>query len=334
MTMKLRASRSTRFLAGLGGLALVAGLAACASSTPEPAPAGDGDGEAAVEVTTVRMDFNVGTSTLPIVVADRQGFFEDHGIDMQLREIAPGPAGMAALGQQSDVLQTTSQTVLEAADKGLGLKIFAGMGNSTNDQPSFPVFTNDDSVKDFGDLAGKTVGVPSLTGFATLALQEVVAAEGGDAPMEIVTVPWDTQADQLAANRVAAVWSINPHAANLSDQGYTALGDPTLIATDRDELLASVLVTTDAFAEKNADALGRINAALEDALKWIKDNDDEAKELIVEWIGIPEKLVVGRPMTQFKIDIDEDDLTPPFAVYKKLNMFTALDVKDLFVDVD
>lgn len=333
MTWKNHGATPFKIAVGMAGLALATGLVACSSSGTAPASGSSDGGGGSDEPTTIRLDFNVGTSTLPIVVADEQGFFEDHGVNVELHEIAPGPAGMAALGQQSDVLQTTPQTVFEAAEKGLGLKIFAGMGNSTSDQPSFPVFTNDDSVDDFGDLAGKPVGVPSLTGFATLALQQIVEDEGGSGA-ELVTIPWDTQADQLAANRVAAVWSINPHAANLEDQGNENLGDPTLIATDRDELVASILVTTDAFAESNPEALSGMVEALDDAVAWITANDDDAKQLIVDWIGIPEELVVGKPMTQFKIDITEGDLEPPFAVYDKLGMFGNVTVSDLFFDVN
>ena len=51
------------------------------------------------------------------------------GIDFVGTEITPGPAGIASLGQQSDVLQTTQQSAFEAVEKGLDLKFFAGMGN-------------------------------------------------------------------------------------------------------------------------------------------------------------------------------------------------------------
>lgn len=323
---------SAKLIGGLGALALAGTLVACAGAS---APEGSGgDTDAPAEMTTVRLEYNVGTSTLPIVVADRQGFFADHGVDFKGTEIAPGPAGMAALAQgQSDVLQTTFQTVLEAADQGLDLKAFTGMGLSTTDQPSFPVFTNDESVSDFGDLSGKTVGVPALTSFATSALEYLVAQEGGEAPAELVVVPWDTQADQLGANRVAAVWSINPHARNLSSLGFDMIGDPTLIVTDQQQMVASLLVTTGDFAAAHPEALAGIAAALTDAVEWIAANDDDAKQLLIEWIGLPENLVIGYPMTQFQIELSEADLSPEFTFHNELGKFTNLKLSDLYVDV-
>lgn len=323
--------------AGCAALMLAVGMAACAAPAAVPATAPSAGATAeALDPITVRFSYNVGTSTLPIVVADRLGLWEEGGVDFVGTEITPGPAGIASLGQQSDVLQTTQQSAFEAVDKGLDLMIFAGVGNSNAAIPSFPVFTNDKNITSFADLSGKTVGVPSLTGFATTAMTHLIDKEGGDSSsVELVVVPWDTQADQLKADRVSAVWSITPHAINLEEQGYFPLGDPTLLATGEDEMLASVLVSTADYAAKNPEALRRVKAVMNTAVQWIADNDDEAKEILMDWIGLPENLVVGHPLTNWKIDITAADLEPMKALYAELGMLANLPpMKDIIVDVD
>ena len=316
---------------------LVLSTAACATSpASSSAPAGSTGDSDGLDPITVRVSYNVGTATLPIVVAERMGMWEEGGIDFVGTEITPGPAGIASLGQQSDVLQTTQQSAFEAIEKGLDLKFFAGVGNSTTEIPSFPVFTNDESVNDFGDLSGKTLGVPSLTGFATTTMLYLIDEEGGDSTTsQTVVVPWETQADQLKADQVAAVWSITPHSVNLTEQGFKPLGDPTLLATGEDELLASALVTTGAYAEANPEALSRIKKVMNEAVDWIKANDDEAKEILMDWIGLPEEVVVGHPLTNWKIDISAADLEPMQTFYNDMGMLTNLPPMDeIIIDVD
>ncbi|UNK45639.1 ABC transporter substrate-binding protein [Arthrobacter sulfonylureivorans] len=332
MTTQARSKAVVRLIAGMSAGLLALGLTACATEANSQTNQGSSSDSDAI---TVRFQYNVGSSTLPIVVADRLGFWEENGIDFQGTEITPGPAGIAALGSQSDVLQTTQQTLFEAAEKGRDLKIFAGMGLSTTEVPAFPVFTNGDA-DNFADLTGEVVGVPGLTSFPTTALKYVADKEGGDSSqIEMVVVPWDTQADQLKADRVAAVWSIQPHAINLAKQGYKMLGDPTLLATDRDEMLASVVATTAEYADKNPEALKRIKAALNDAKDWIEGNDAEAKEIMIDWIGLPEELVVGHPLTAVKIDITVEDLEPMKSIYKDLGLFANLPpLEEIYVSTE
>lgn len=333
MTVRSTIQRSTRVAAIAAVATFTLALAACSGGAPSSqATAADGS----PQPITVRVSYNVGTATLPIIVAKERGMWEEGGIDFVGTEITPGPAGIASLGQQSDVLQTSQQAAFEAIEKGLDLKFFAGVGNSTTELPSFPVFTNDPAVKDFGDLSGKTLGVPSLTGFATTTMQYLIDEEGGDSSATpTVVVPWETQADQLKADQVSAVWSITPHSVNLAEQGFTPLGDPTLIATGQDELLASALVTTGRYAESNPEALRRIKAVMSEAVEWIAENDAEAKQMLIDWIGLPEDLVVGHPLTNWKVDISAADLEPMQKFYNKIGMLTNLPPMDqIVIDLD
>lgn len=313
----------------LGGLAvaalMVGALTACSTGGSAAPPAGGDDDE----VIPIRVAYSVGPSTLPIIVGELEGFFEDHGLDFTGTQISPGPAAIQGLGRQYDVLQTSTQSVLESADQGLDILFVTGMGNSTKELPAFPVFVADDSIDSWGDLAGTKYGVPSITAFATTTTL-FLAEQDGAAPGSIETpiVPWDTQADQLKAGQVDAVWTVNPFSFVLDAQGYKTIGDPTLEATGADELVASVTAATGPYASENPEALKRFKAALMDAAQWVVDNPDDAKRVIIDELGLPEDLIMNSPQQLFKIDLKPADIEPMFVVYDELGMLQDLPALD------
>jgi NitT/TauT family transport system substrate-binding protein len=305
-------------------------LAACSGSggSPDPLPADEDN-----SVLPIRIGYSAGPSTLPIIVAELEGFYEKHGLDAEISTVTPGPTAMQGLGRQYDVLQTSTQSVFEAAEQGLDIQIVTGMGNSTKELNAFPVFTNDESVQSWADLEGKVFGVPSLPGFATTTTLFLAGKEGADPDLiETPIVPWDTQSDQLQAGQVDAVWSVIPFSFLLESQGYRVLGDPTLEATGVDELVASVTATPTAFADSNLEALTRLKAALLEAEQWVTDNPDEAKAVVIDVLGLPEKLIMDNPVQGTRIDLGPADVSPMFVVYDELGMLQNLPpMEDLFV---
>ncbi|GAA5035565.1 ABC transporter substrate-binding protein [Microbacterium fluvii] len=321
--------KRVRAAGGVAALALaVTALVGCSSS--EAAPPSDEVG--ADEVLPIRVGYSQGPSTLPIIIAEKNGIFADHGLDFTGTIVTPGPTAMQGLGKQYDVLQTSTQAVFEAADQGLDIAFVTGMGNSTTELPAFPVYVGDASISTWGDLGGKVFGVPSLTGFATTTALFLAEKEGADpASIETPVVPWDTQADQLAAGQVDAVWTVIPYSFLMNSKGFTLLGDPTLQATGVDELVASVTAAPGDFAEKNPETLSRFKAALEEAAQWVADNEDEAKQVVVDVLGLPEQLIMSNPMQSYKIDLAPADLEPMFVVYDQLDMLQDLpELDELF----
>src|SRR5262249_32755748 len=158
------------------GILASTGLAACSSGGAASSSGGDSSSGM-----TIRYEHSVGLAGTPIEVAYQQGFFKKHGLTVEDKVIAPGPAGLAALGRQADVLQTSNQSIFDATSAGRkDLLFFGGLGMSTKDNPAFPVYAADKSIHSWADLAGKTEGVSSLTGFPTTTIDYLAKQHGVD----------------------------------------------------------------------------------------------------------------------------------------------------------
>lgn len=302
------------------GVMMLGVLAACSSGDDDKSEGGSGG------LMTLRYEHSKGLSGLPIEIAYERDLFTKHGLKIVDKEISPGPAGMAALGKQFDVLQTSNQGVFDAIAAGRkDVVFFGGLGLSTKDSPAFPAYAADKSIKSWADLKGKTIGVSSLTGFATTTIDYLAKKNGVD-PKTIkkVIVPFAQLPDQLKAGRVDAGWSIKPYALILDQAGYNSLGDPTLEATGQDELLASVHATTRDFAKNHLKELEAFQATLTEATEWMQANPEEAKKIAIKWLNLPADIINGQDLPTVKINITAADLEPMFPVFKDAGILQDL----------
>jgi len=141
---------------------------------------------------TIRLGILQGTQTslLPYI-ASEHGFFETHGLDVQVSQINSGPALLAAmLGGDLDVFATTQALTTPAVNQGECVKYLTTHATNSvnligrsdvawpNASKGFP-----ESVR---DLKGKTVGVVAR-GSAIETWLRIILAEAGLDPERDVT---------------------------------------------------------------------------------------------------------------------------------------------------
>ena len=106
-----------------------------------------------------------------LYVAQDQGFFRRHGVDLTLVQARNGPVGMAALSSGESFMHwgSVSGANLGAIAEGADLVFVAGFINRLTG-----VFAANPKIKSPADLKGKSLGVNSLSGgtwiFTMLAL--------------------------------------------------------------------------------------------------------------------------------------------------------------------
>jgi putative hydroxymethylpyrimidine transport system substrate-binding protein len=207
---------------------------------------GDGTEPGAPEGATLVLDFQPNAVHAGIYAAQANGFFEDEGVDLTIRE----PSSTA---DASKLLETgrADFAVMDindfgiARERGLDLVAIAAIVQ----RPLASVIARDrDEIQTPADLAGKTVGVTGVP--SDDAILDTVLRAGGAAPGDVrrVTIGFNAVA-QLAAGKIDAATAFwNAEGVQLKELGipirefrvdeFGAPRYPELLLVARDERLA------------------------------------------------------------------------------------------------
>jgi NitT/TauT family transport system substrate-binding protein len=176
---------SSGILAALAALiALVALLAGCGSSSSDATAESAGGGGGSSEGLT--LGFVVDPSWAQVPVAETEGYFAKHGVDVKVVNFSTGVEALNALkGGQVDVTTAADFPVASAIASDPSMKIIDD-GSRWNGQRI--VARRDAGISSFADLAGKKIGTPLGTTahyYAAAGLQ----ASGLEADIEQVDPP-------------------------------------------------------------------------------------------------------------------------------------------------
>ena len=221
-------------------------------------------------------------SSIPVHVADEQGFFREHGLEVELLPANSSSAAVAALiGGSMDIVESAPDLVMANIDKGIDLKFLAG-----NESTSYVTLVAGNHVllpdDDIGyaeimrHLAGYRIGVNAIG--STVYLAAVLMLEDAGLSAQAVDfVATGSAATTLSAwqaDAVDAQMTFAPVPELLETLG---LARPVLVLADdgppamRFRGLFSGWVTSDAFLERNAVRATAFIAALRDAIDWIRE---------------------------------------------------------------
>lgn len=301
-------------------LGLSAAVAACGGggdSTSDRAQASPAP-TAAQEPTSLRIAFVPATTSLPLHVAQEQGFFEGNGLDVTLTPTANISDIPAALGRQFDLAIGTATDLIRAGEAGLDVVQVSGNTVSTKENPFVRVVAPAaKGIDDFGDLAGRTVGSPTLSGVIHVGTLYTAKQRGADpATIKGVQAPPPALPDQLKAGRVDAVEALEPFASSLVNAGNVSLGDP--FSAIADPLATNFFVAQGEWARANADAVARFVDAMEQASAFIAQSPKEARTILQGYIELPPPVAAAVPLPTFDFEIRTQDLDTWVDVLKDL----------------
>jgi len=294
---------------------LVAVLAGC----------GDDDSHLAEQNTAhIRVALFPGGSTLPAHTAIVEGMCSRNGLQVELTEGTDLPLFMAALAKgQYDIAMSVPTLALVGAEKRLDLKIVAGLQRQSAERPNAVWLTRDPAVTTLGQLKGKTIAVPSLTGVVTDALTYLLEREGvfrND--VKLVQTPFPTMGDQLQAGHVDAAVATIPFYTAIAARGFTAHTDVIVEAVKAasagtvDTAITSVWITTGDFARRHPESIAAWRKSLDEAITKLNANASDARALTESWLHIPNAVIARSPLPDWSVDISPEDLAPYIAIAK------------------
>lgn len=289
-------------------LVLSGAVAACGGSgtseSAQPSPAAG----TAQEPTSLRIAFVPATTSLPLHVAQERGLFDANGLDVTLTPAANISDITTTLGRQFDLSIGTATDLIRAGEAGLDVVQVSGNTVSTKENPFVRVVAPaGKGIDDFGDLAGKTVGSPTLSGVIHVGTLYTAKQQGADpATIKGVQAPPPALPDQLTAGRVDAVEALEPFASNLVKAGNVSLGDP--FSAIADPLATNFFVAQGEWARANADAVARFVEAMEEASAFIGRSPEQTRTILQGYTQLPPPVAAAVPLPTFDVEIRTSDL--------------------------
>jgi NitT/TauT family transport system substrate-binding protein len=276
--------RVTTILAGLA-LALIGGIA----------PAG--------AQTKVKMTYTAVSGFAAAYVAQEQGLFQKHGVDMQfIQTNISGNIPAVVESGSVEVGGPTLPSILQANDAGLDLVVFAG--GAVYPLPGDVLIARDGAgIEKTTDLKGKTVGVPGIGALLHIMLRRDLKANGVDPnSVTYVELGFPQAGDALKAGRIDAYPSQAPFTARILQSGAGKAVANWLSATP-DGTPTVVFVTTRSWATAHKKDVEGMQAGMREALDFMKTHKDETDQAIAKYTGLPVQVVASIPVPPINVDL-------------------------------
>lgn len=227
--------------------------------------------------------------SLPISVADRQGFFRREGLNF--RVVVPLPGGSdkmvdALYDDTADITHIATPFLIRSALAGSDAVAIAAEFNN----PIYSLVAKPE-IKTFADLKGKVLGLADEAGSITISTRKLLALHGvREGDFRVKTIE-GTPARLTCLKRYdcVAVPLGQPQDLLALDEGYRLLG----ISNDAvPEFLYTVTAVRRSWADAHKEALVRYVRGLASAFKFIRDPvaRKAVVKTIVETTGSSEKI--------------------------------------------
>lgn len=255
------------------------GLAGCVGGT------GGSDDGSATDTPSEPTDVSVILNWKPnatqagYFVADRNGFYEEEGLNV---ELVPGQGGgfaakQVGLGNQ-DLGLGTGVALLQARNRDLDIRSYAGAQDS-----NAAIYTVEEqfggTLDEPSQLAGKKVAVVAESAKTMTYLEMLLEEEGIREDVELVNVGVEQQTSNLLSGNVDAAVGIFSDSIGLQRQGYDA---SMLWLANYTPAIGRTVFTRPGYASENPDAIRGFLRATARGWAWASNDPEGAMDRMVE----------------------------------------------------
>jgi len=313
-----RADHVVRALAG-GACALALVIAGCGGGGDDAQPG-------AHRATQVTVQETAGVPSAFVAFGIEKGYFEDHGLDVDLQTTQGGAATIPALvSGEIDVGGSNVATLLLATAKGLPIRAIAG-GTAARGagQKDFAALlaAKGKGIDSPEDLEGRTIAVNTLNNIAEVGVKASLEKHGvPPGSIRLTEVPFPEMDAALAAGRVDAALSIEPFATESAQKGRAVLG--YAYVDTEPSLQVGAYAVTDEFAESFPDAVKGFQAAIGETADHVAGHADEFRTFLSESAMIPPKLAQAIVLPSWTGEVDAGSVAKTAKLMRRYGLVNA-----------
>ncbi|OAV61563.1 ABC transporter substrate-binding protein [Enteractinococcus helveticum] len=299
-----------KFLSGFATAAAAAlMLTACGGGN-----GGDGGGEAGGETEEMR-EVKIGVLSIApsvgVAYGIEHGIFEEHGFDVEYEISSAGAAMLPAVSAgQLDFGVGNPLSVTTAVDQGLDMKIVAGYSNSLEEGNDVAgvVTRTDSGIETWADLEGKTTAVNALKTLGDLTVMHLAEEDGADPQaLNFSEIGFPDMPAQLERGNTDAVWIPEPFLSQLLEDDANKLVGYSFQETDPG-MATMVTFTSGQLAEEDPEMVADFAEAMTAALAAAQEDQEGSRELLVEFLEIPEEAAQELVMERLDGELNREQL--------------------------
>ncbi len=226
----------------------------------------------------VRVMMSVTPLSAPFIIAEKNGYFREHGLDVRIKEIIGGHrAAKALFNGDADIATTSEAVVMFNSFKRTDFQILCTFVRSTNDVKLLA--RADTPIHTVEDLAGHKVGTVKGAS-AHFFLDEVLALSGVDpTTLEVVHVSPEQTTQALMEGRIDAVAAWEPW----NHLARQKMGEQVrLIPHDRPYIETFNAIVSRDFARRHPHVMQQLIRALIQAVDYINAHPQGAVQQVAE----------------------------------------------------
>ncbi|MGO1545566.1 MAG: ABC transporter substrate-binding protein [Gulosibacter sp.] len=276
-------NRFPRILKALATTAVAAlALAGCQAGSPSASETAAAPDAASGEALTIGLTYTPNIQFAPFYVAEELGYFEDAGVNVELRHHGESEELFGALKTGDEQLvYAGGDEIVQAVSGGVPVTSVATLYNT---YPAVLIVPEDSPIQSAEDLAGHSVGTPGPYGqtyFALLAMLDGAGLSESDVDVQHIGF---TQQAALSSGKVDAVMGFsNNDAVQFAAQGMDIRvieavdpAAPTLVGP-------ALGAETAVVAERGEDVTAVLGAVAQ-AIEYIAENPAETVDIAANYI--------------------------------------------------
>ena len=330
--MRVRPSRPVAIVAGI--IAVAALVAACSSSKSKSAPNSTGGGGASSgnSLQSVQVMMFPGQGyRLPVLIADKQGFFAKNGIKISIVAQPNNLQGAQAMvATKSDVGQLSTPTLAQGVENHSPVAFFCGgikYLQTSLVAKNGSSLTPGSGIDVLKQLNGKRIGVQTPVGSGLQLLFAAALKSVGVTNVTYVNVGGGNNITLAALNKGSVdVAQVNPPGLQAITVGKSAKVLTYLPAAggpDAYQLYGSAWTGQTSWLKDHPQTAKGFCTAIGQALDYIKSNSTAAAQVLADDTKAPLPVaeeVVNTVYADYSTDLPKDTLTKTFQFYQQIGI--------------
>jgi NitT/TauT family transport system substrate-binding protein len=292
-------------------LTAVLAVTACGGGSPSGEEGGGGSPGAGGELTPVNVGVIPIVDVAPIYLGEKEGFFEEAGLDLELTQAQGGAAIVPAITSgQMDFGFSNVTSLIVARSKGLPMQMVASGSSTTgNENEDFAavMVKPDSGIEEIADLEGKRVAVNTLNNISDSTVSAAVEEAGGDpSRVDYVEMPFPDMRAALEQDNVDAIAAVEPFLTLARQDGAVPVFSN--YAHPVEDLTVAVYFTSDEIAEQKPEVTEAFISAMKKSQAFAEENPDKVRAILPEYTQIDPAIIEELTLPKFAQEVNAESI--------------------------